>query len=78
MNIADLRRHPENINQVNILSFEGDIYIAELEYKDHRDVLQDVNGGPRRFHSIAELKEVVGATGIDRFNLVFNSPYDEI
>ncbi len=78
MNIADLRRHPEEINQVNILSYEGDIYIAELEYQDRRDVLTDVNGSPKRFHSIAELKDIVGATGINKFNLVFKSPYDEI
>lgn len=79
MTIIDtLLGHP-SVESVNMISNEGDIYLAELIYADKtRKIARDHEGHPRRFRSISELKEELESTGAGAFNLVFHSPYEEL
>ena len=77
MSFIDTLMGNQNVSKVNMLSHEGDIYLAELIYKDDsREIVCDGQGKPKRFHSIAELKEDLQSAGANEFNLVFHSPYD--
>lgn len=77
MNIDELKLRQNDLLAVNILSHEGDIYLVEAEFSHEKSLLTQ-EGRPKRYHSVYEVKEALEGLQVPAYQLVFDSPYDEI
>ncbi|MBU2706294.1 hypothetical protein KCM76_09865 [Zooshikella marina] len=79
MNLKRIRNHHLPIHRLLILSFEGDIYMAEVQIHDRKFlVLNDKDNKPRVFPSLASVRDAFDGLAVCDTEHVHYSAYDEM
>ncbi|WP_163831589.1 DUF6482 family protein [Spartinivicinus ruber] len=79
MYLRKIKSHHLPVHELNIISHEGDIYIAEVRIHDHVSVIRDeITDQPVIFHSVNSVKESFHGINIGYMNLIHYTPYDEM
>lgn len=78
MTLNELKARQNDLQHINILSNEGDIYLVEAVLKDSKIMLLDDSGSPLRYNGVNHVKECFESLSVPEFKLVFDSPYEEI
>lgn len=68
----------QDIDRVNILSNEGDIYLAQVVIRGHSEMLEDTKGHAKVFHGVSQLKEYMHPLHVDSYHLIYRPAYDEM
>ena len=78
MNLNQLKARQDDLQHINIITNEGDIYLVEAAFADHTELLVNDNGSPRTYAGVYHVKESLESHRIPAYKLVFDSPYEEI
>ncbi len=79
MTLAELREIEDvTIELLEIVSIEGQRYMARLTIDQHQHLLSNTGGQTALFRSSWEIQDVLGAFAIQRTEVVHASAYDEM
>lgn len=69
---------PLNINQLEVQSFEMNVYLVKLTVGNQTGMVFSRGGHIKRFNSMSHIREFFSHCDIDAAHLTHDSPYDEM
>lgn len=74
----DIQKTPLAIQQLDVLSYEMNIYLVRLTTQTGSSLVYNQDDNPKRFMNVTEVREAFSHCLVEKAYLVHESPYDEM